>query len=195
MIPYSTQGITERDIAAVERSAALRLADAGPGGAALRGAGRGTCTRSAHAVAVSSATAALHLACLALGVGPGVALWTSPNSFVASANCARYCGADVDFVDIDARTGYDVAWTTCASELVAAERVGRLPQVVVPVHFAGQPCDLATIARAGATATAFGSSRMRRTRSARSYRGEPIGSAIRRHHRLQLPSGEDHHDG
>jgi dTDP-4-amino-4,6-dideoxygalactose transaminase len=99
---------------------------------------------AAHAVAVNSATSALHLACLALGLGPGDGLWTSPNTFVASANCALYCGARVDFVDIDPRT-YNLSVAALRDKLERAERAGRLPKVVVPVHFAGQPCDMAAI--------------------------------------------------
>jgi len=97
-----------------------------------------------YAVAVCNATAALHLACRALGVGSQDVVWTSPNTFVASANCARYCGADVDFVDIDART-YNLSPTELARKLESAGRTGRLPKVVVPVHFAGQPCEMEAI--------------------------------------------------
>ncbi len=90
-----------------------------------------------HAVAVNSATSALHVACLALDLGPGDVLWTVPNTFVASANAARYCGADVDFVDIDPDT-----WNMSVAALqVKLEGTDRLPKVVVPVHFAGQPTD------------------------------------------------------
>jgi UDP-4-amino-4,6-dideoxy-N-acetyl-beta-L-altrosamine transaminase len=97
-----------------------------------------------HAVAVSSGTAALHIACLALGLGPGKALWTSPNSFVASANCARYCGASVDFVDIDPRT-LNMSVTALRDKLASAESKGCLPAALVPVHFGGQPCEMAEI--------------------------------------------------
>ena len=90
-----------------------------------------------HAVAVNSATSALHVACLALDLGPGDVLWTVPNTFVASANAARYCGADVDFVDIDPDT-----WNMSVSALRAKLKdTDRLPKVVIPVHFAGQPTD------------------------------------------------------
>jgi UDP-4-amino-4,6-dideoxy-N-acetyl-beta-L-altrosamine transaminase len=95
-----------------------------------------------HAVAVCNATAALHIGALALGLGPGDRLWTSPNTFVASANCGRYCGADVDFVDIDPRT-YNLS--VAALEEKLAE--WPLPKVLVPVHFAGQSCDMAEISR------------------------------------------------
>jgi UDP-4-amino-4,6-dideoxy-N-acetyl-beta-L-altrosamine transaminase len=97
-----------------------------------------------HAVAVNSATSALHLACLALEVGKGDVVWTSPITFVASANCALYCGAEVDFVDIDPRT-YNLSVERLAEKLAQAEKAGRLPKVVIPVHLCGQPCDMAGI--------------------------------------------------
>ncbi|MBK1796009.1 UDP-4-amino-4,6-dideoxy-N-acetyl-beta-L-altrosamine transaminase [Devosia sp. WQ 349] len=97
-----------------------------------------------HAVAVNSATSALHIACLALELGPGDWLWTTPNTFVASANCALYCGAQVDFVDIDPLT-YNLCPKALEQKLIAAERAGRLPKIVVPVHFSGQPCDMVAI--------------------------------------------------
>lgn len=97
-----------------------------------------------HAVAMNSATSALHIACLALGVGPGDWVWTSPNTFVASANCALYCGAKVDFVDIDPRT-YNMSVERLTEKLEQAKATDRLPKVVIPVHFAGQPCDMPAI--------------------------------------------------
>src|SRR5207248_9861818 len=97
-----------------------------------------------HAVAVNSATSALHVACLALGLGPGDRLWTSPNTFLASANCGRYCGADVDFVDIDPRT-WNMSVPRLSERLVQAKKERRLPKVLVPVHFAGQPTEQETI--------------------------------------------------
>jgi UDP-4-amino-4,6-dideoxy-N-acetyl-beta-L-altrosamine transaminase len=96
------------------------------------------------AVAVTSATSALHVACLALDLGPGDWLWTSPVTFVASANCALYCGARVDFVDIDPRT-YCMSAERLADKLASARREGRLPKVVIPVHLCGQSCDMAAI--------------------------------------------------
>lgn len=101
-------------------------------------------TGAKHAVAVNSATSALHIACLSLGLGPGDWLWTTPNTFVASANCALYCGAQVDFVDIDPRT-YNLCPLKLEEKLIAADKSGKLPKIVVPVHFAGQPCDMAAI--------------------------------------------------
>ena len=99
-----------------------------------------------HGVAVNSGTSALHLACQALGLGPHDWLWTSPISFVASANCARYCGARVDFVDIDPRT-YNLSIAALESKLAVSKRQGCLPKVLVPVHFAGQSCDMKTISQ------------------------------------------------
>ncbi len=101
-------------------------------------------TESTYAVAVSSATAALHIACLALDVGPGDLVWTSPNSFVASANCALYCGAEVDFVDIDP-VSLNMSLALLTEKLAAAKALGRLPKVVIPVHFGGESCDMAEI--------------------------------------------------
>lgn len=142
-IPYGRQLINAADVeavAAVLRSDFLTQGSAVP---AFEGALAAYCG-AGQAVAVSNATAALHLACMALGVGPGDMVWTSPNTFVASANCARYCGADVDFVDIDART-YNMSLARLAEKLAMAEHAGRLPKVVIPVHFSGQPCDMAGI--------------------------------------------------
>lgn len=103
-------------------------------------------TGARQAVAVSSATAALHLACLALELNQGDILWTSPNSFVASANCALYCGADIDFVDID-EASYNMCPDQLELKLKQASKVGRLPKIVIPVHFAGQSCDMEKIHR------------------------------------------------
>ena len=97
-----------------------------------------------YAVAVNSATSALHIACLALDLGPGDWLWTSPNTFVASANCGLYCGAKVDFVDIDPKT-YNMSLEALTLKLEAAARLGTLPKIVIPVHFAGQSCDMVGI--------------------------------------------------
>ena len=144
MIPYGRQAITDADIAAVTAVLRSDFLTQGPAVPRFEQAVAAYCG-AAHAVAVNSATSALHLACLALGLGSGDWLWTSPNTFVASANCARYCGARVDFVDIDPRT-YNLDPAALAAKLEAAERQGRLPKVVVPVDFAGQPCDLAAIA-------------------------------------------------
>lgn len=143
MIPYGRQDISEADIQAVVdvlRSDWLTQGPAVPrfeqSAAAYTGA--------AHAMAVNSATAALHIACLALEVGKGDVVWTSPNTFVASANCALYCGADIDFVDIDPRT-YNLSVSCLAEKLHVAKQTNRLPKVVIPVHFAGQPCEMEEI--------------------------------------------------
>lgn len=101
-------------------------------------------TGSRFAVAVNSATSALHIACLALDLGPGDWLWTTPNTFVASANCALYCGAQVDFVDIDPHT-YNLCPKQLEVKLIAAEKKGRLPKIVVPVHLTGQSCEMKAI--------------------------------------------------
>jgi len=95
-------------------------------------------------VATNSATSALHVACLALGVSKGDIVWTSPNTFIASANCALYCGASVEFVDIDPKT-YNLSSIALADKLKQAELEGCLPKVVIPVHFAGHPCDMEAI--------------------------------------------------
>lgn len=143
MIPYGRQEINDADIAAVVDVLQSDFLTQGPMVPRFEQAVAGYCG-SAHAVAVNSATSALHLACLALGVGPGDTVWTSPITFVASANCARYCGAKVDFVDIDPRT-YNLSPERLGEKLHLAERAGCLPKVVIPVHLAGQPCDLAAI--------------------------------------------------
>lgn len=148
MIPYGRQDISEADIEAV--AAVLRSDFLTQGPAVPRFEARvAEHVGSAHAVAVSSATAALHIACLALGLGPGDWLWTTPITFVASSNAGLYCGARVDFVDIDP-VSYNLSVPALAQKLEIAEREGRLPKVVVPVHLCGQPCDMAAIAELGA---------------------------------------------
>ena len=144
MIPYGTQCVDDHDRSAVDAVLRSDFLTQGPQVPAFEQA-VASCVQAPHAVAVSSATAALHLACLALEVGPGDWVWTSPISFVASANCARYCGASVDFVDIDPAT-LNLCPRALAAKLIDAERLGRLPKVVIPVHFGGQPCDMAAIA-------------------------------------------------
>lgn len=140
MIPYGRQSISEEDIAAVVDVLRSDWLTQGPAITRFEEAVAGYCGVK-HGVAVSNATAGLHLACLALGLGPGDLLWTSPITFVASANCGRYCGADVDFVDIDPRT-YNISVTALREKL---ERAERLPKVVVAVHFSGQSCEMAEI--------------------------------------------------
>lgn len=143
MIPYARQDVSEEDIKEVVAALRSDFLTQGPAVPAFERAVADYC-RAPHAVAVNSATSALHVACLALGVGPGDTVWTSPITFVASANCARYCGAEVDFVDIDPRT-YNLSVDCLATKLEQAERSGRLPKVVIPVDLCGQPCDLAGI--------------------------------------------------
>ncbi|EKF17398.1 UDP-4-amino-4,6-dideoxy-N-acetyl-beta-L-altrosamine transaminase [Nitratireductor pacificus] len=143
MIPYGRQDIAQADIDAVVEVLRSDFLTQGPVVPRFEQAVADYCGVD-HAVAVNSATSALHIACMALGLGPGDWLWTSPTTFVASANCALYCGAQVDFVDIDPRT-YNLSPEALERKLVTAERDGRLPKVVVPVHLSGQPCDMAAI--------------------------------------------------
>lgn len=143
LIPYGRQSVSEEDIQAVLRVLKSEWLTQGPEVPSLEAALAAYCG-IAHAVVVSSATSALHLACLAAGLGPGDFLWTSPNTFVASANCGLYCGAKIDFVDIDPATAnMDVA--RLKTRLARAKSLGTLPKVVIPVHFAGQSCDMAAI--------------------------------------------------
>jgi UDP-4-amino-4,6-dideoxy-N-acetyl-beta-L-altrosamine transaminase len=150
-IPYARQSISEADVAAVVEALRADWLTQGPRIEGFEKAVAAYCG-ARHAVAVSSGTAALHLACLALDLGPGDLLWTSANTFAASANCARYCGAEVDFVDIDPRT-YNLSLPALEAKLDRAERAGRLPKVLVPVHFGGQSCDMRAI---GALASRYG---------------------------------------
>ena len=143
MIPYGRQEITQLDIDAVVAVLQSDFLTQGPMVPRFEQAVASYCGAE-HALAVNSATSALHIACLALGLGRGDWLWTSPITFVASANCGLYCGAQVDFVDIDPRT-YNLCPQALESKLVAAEREGRLPTVVVAVHLCGQPCDMQAI--------------------------------------------------
>jgi UDP-4-amino-4,6-dideoxy-N-acetyl-beta-L-altrosamine transaminase len=145
MIPYGRQDIDQADIDAVTEVLRSDWLTQGPAVPRFEAEVAGYCG-AAHGVAVNSATSALHLACLALGLGPGDRLWTTPNTFVASANCGRYCGAEVDFVDIDART-YNLDAEALAAKLDHAARRGTLPKIIVPVAFAGQSCDMAAIRR------------------------------------------------
>ncbi|MBW8829360.1 MAG: UDP-4-amino-4,6-dideoxy-N-acetyl-beta-L-altrosamine transaminase [Burkholderiales bacterium] len=140
MIPYGRQNISDDDIKAVVDVLRSDFLTQGPVVPAFEQAVADH-AGTTHAVAVNSATSALHIACMALGLGPGDRLWTSPNTFLASANCALYCGASVDFVDIDPTT-WNMSVPALADKLAAAERHGRLPKVVVPVAFGGQSCDM-----------------------------------------------------
>ncbi|HXV28872.1 MAG TPA: UDP-4-amino-4,6-dideoxy-N-acetyl-beta-L-altrosamine transaminase [Sinorhizobium sp.] len=173
MIPYGRQDIVEADIEAVVSVLKSDFLTQGPVVPRFEQAIAAYCG-SAHAIAVNSATSALHIACLALGLGPGDWLWTSPISFVASSNCALYCGAQVDFVDIDPRT-YNLCPQALERKLLEAEKAGKLPKVVVPVHLCGQPCDMAAIA---ALASRFGFRVIEDASHAIGgrYRDEPVGN-------------------
>ena len=143
MIPYGKQDINQADIDAVVEVLNSDFLTQGPKVPLFEQTVVDYC-RVDYAVAVNSATSALHVACLALGLDKGDYLWTSPNTFVASANCGLYCGAKVDFVDIDPCT-YNMSVDSLESKLIAAKQQNRLPKVVVPVHFAGQSCDMKRI--------------------------------------------------
>jgi UDP-4-amino-4,6-dideoxy-N-acetyl-beta-L-altrosamine transaminase len=143
MISYGRQDVNQADIDAVVAVLRSDFLTQGPAVPLFEQTVASYCGAQ-HAVAVSSATAALHIACLALELGPGDWLWTSPTTFVASANCALYCGAQVDFVDIDPRT-YNMCVERLADKLAQAEKDGKLPKIVVPVHLCGQSCDMAAI--------------------------------------------------
>jgi UDP-4-amino-4,6-dideoxy-N-acetyl-beta-L-altrosamine transaminase len=171
-IPYGRQDINQADIDAVVEVLRSDFLTQGPVVPRFEEAVASYCGVQ-HAVAVNSATGALHIACLALGVGKGDVVWTTPSTFVASANCALYCGATVDFVDIDPRT-CNLSVDRLAEKLAQAEKAGQLPKVVIPVHLCGQPCDMAAIHTLGRrygfkiiedAAHAIGGR----------YKGEPIG--------------------
>ena len=142
-IPYGRQDITDEDVQAVSDVLRSDFLTQGPAIEKFEAEVAAYCGAK-YAVAVNSATSALHMACLALELGPGDWLWTSPNTFVASANCALYCGAQVDFVDIDPST-HNMSVVALEEKLKSAELSGRLPKVVVPVDFAGEPCDYKSI--------------------------------------------------
>lgn len=144
MIPYGRQHLDQDDVQAVVDALTSDWLTQGPAVPEFEEALSTYCNAN-YAVAVNSATSALHIACLALDVGKGDHVWTSPNSFVASANCARFCDATVDFVDIALHSG-NMCVDALAKKLEQAEKAGTLPKVVIPVHFAGQPCDMQVIA-------------------------------------------------
>lgn len=173
-IPYSCQNIDDDDIAAVTAVLRSDFLTQGPTGPAFEAAFAAR-HKVAHAVAVSNATAGLHIACLALGVGPRSLVWTSPNSFIASANCALYCGADIDFVDIDPATR-NMSLAALAEKLAAADRAGRLPDVLIPVDFSGLACDVKEMRE---LADRFGFRILEDASHATgaTYLGEPVGSA------------------
>lgn len=142
-IPYGRQHITEKDIDAVVNVLKSDYLTQGPKVPEFEQTIKSHCNVQ-HALAMNSATSALHVACLALGVGEGNIVWTTPITFVASANCALYCGAMVDFVDIDPQT-YNLSVKSLEQKLKEAKEQGKLPKVVIPVHLCGQPCDMEAI--------------------------------------------------
>jgi UDP-4-amino-4,6-dideoxy-N-acetyl-beta-L-altrosamine transaminase len=147
VIPYGRQDISDEDIKAVVAVLRSDFITQGPSVTDFEQSTAKYCG-SAHAIAVNSATSALHIACLALGVGPGDLVWTSPITFVASSNCALYCGADVDFVDVDDATA-NMSVDALAAKLAEAETSGRLPKVVIPVHLCGTSCNMKAIRALG----------------------------------------------
>ena len=173
IIPYGRQSISEADIQAVVDVLRSDFLTQGPVVPAFEEAVATYC-HVRHGVAVSNATAALHIACLSIGLGPGDWLWTTPITFVASANCGLYSGAQVDFVDIDPRT-YNLCPIALERKLIQAERDGKLPKVVVPVHLCGQSCDMAAIHALGQK---YGFKVIEDASHAigGKYKGEPIGN-------------------
>ena len=173
MIPYGRQDINQQDIDAVVDVLQSDFLTQGARVPAFEQSVIQACGAD-YAVAVNSATSALHIACLALGLGKGDWLWTTPNTFVASANCGLYCGAKIDFVDIDPRT-YNLCAVELEKKLVAAEQTGKLPKVVIPVHFSGQPCNMQAI---HALAQKYGFKIIEDASHAigGNYQGEPIGN-------------------
>ncbi len=143
MIPYGRQSISQDDINSVISVLQSDFLTQGPQVPLFEKVVANYCGVD-YGIAVNSATSALHIACLALGLGKGDLLWTSPNSFVASANCGLYCGAEVEFVDIDQQT-YNLSTKELESKLILAKQKNKLPKIVIPVHFAGQSCDMKKI--------------------------------------------------
>jgi len=143
LIPYGKQSISQDDINSVISVLQSDFLTQGPQVPLFEKVVANYCGVD-YGIAVNSATSALHIACLALGLGKGDLLWTSPNSFVASANCGLYCGAEVEFVDIDQQT-YNLSTKELESKLILAKQKNKLPKIVIPVHFAGQSCDMKKI--------------------------------------------------
>jgi len=142
-IPYGRQSLNEDDITSVIEVLKSPFLTQGPVGGAFESE-IASITGSTYCVSLNSATSALHIACLALGLGKGDWLWTSPITFVASANCGLYCGAKVDFVDINLSTGL-IDIEKLSQKLEEAKLLGRLPKIIIPVHLAGSSCDMAEI--------------------------------------------------
>lgn len=151
MIPYGRQDIRQEDIDAVVETLQSDFLTQGPKIPEFEAAVAGA-SEAAHCVAANSATSALHVACRALGLGPGDLMWTSPITFVASANVGHLCGAEVDFVDIDPET-FNMSPAALADKLTHAKAEGRLPKIIMPVHMCGQSADMSAI---GALAREFG---------------------------------------
>ena len=174
-LPYGRQTISDEDVAAVVEVLRSPFLTQGPVVPAFEQA-ISLKAGALHGVAVNSATSALHLACLALGLGHGDWLWSSPITFVASANCGRYCGANIDFVDIDPSTGL-MSVQALEAKLEMAELKGTLPNVVVPVHLCGTSCDMASIS---ALADRYGFSVLEDASHAigGTYQGQPVGSCL-----------------
>ena len=172
MIPYGKQDISQSDIDAVVEVLKSEFLTQGPVISRFESA-IADYSGAKYGLALNSATSALHVACLALGLGPGDWLWTSPITFVATSNCGLYCGASVDFVDIDPKT-YNLCPVALEAKLIEAEKEGRLPKVVIPVHLCGQPCDMQSI---NALGQRFGFSIIEDASHAigGKYQGEPIG--------------------
>jgi len=173
MIRYGQQEITKKDIDAVIEVLMSPNLTQGPKIEDFEKS-VGNFTKVKNGFAVNSATSALHIACLALDLGPGDWLWTSPNSFVASANCALYCGANVSFVDIDPDT-YNMCPILLEKKLIDAKKQGQLPKIVIPVHFSGQSCDMKAIYE---LSQIYGFSIIEDASHAIGgmYKGDPIGS-------------------
>ena len=173
MIPYGRQSISDADIEAVVAVLKSDFLTQGPAVPAFEEAVASLCG-ARYGVAMNSATSALHLACVALGVGAGDRVWTSPLTFVASSNAALYCGAEVDFIDVDERT-YNMCPLRLEEKLDRAAETGTLPKVIIPVHLAGQSCDMAAI---HAAASRHGVRIIEDASHAigGSYRSEPVGN-------------------
>ena len=172
-IPYSRQNVSEEDVQSVGDALRSDFLTQGPRVEEFERR-FAECHRVAHAVSVSNATAGLHIGCLALGVGPGSRVWTSPNSFLASANCALYCGAGIDFVDIDPATR-NMSVDALRTKLLQARSSNTLPQVVIPVDFSGLACDLREMRQ---LADEFGFRILEDASHATgaTYAGQPVGS-------------------
>ena len=174
-IPYGRQEISLTDIQSVVEVLQSDFLTQGPMVPKFEQTVASFCGAD-YAIAVNSATSALHLACLALGVGKGDLVWTTPITFVASANCALYCGANIDFVDINLAT-YNLSVERLAEKLAKAEKIGALPKVVIPVHLCGQPCDMLGIHALGQR---YGFKIIEDASHAigGKYKGEPIGNCL-----------------